>query len=87
MIEMLHTKKFRLVIWTFSFQNYFQKKFLTSGSGQIENTQIHVFAYCRFDHFPKSKIDSESSFEIRKSILQFYIFLWIISMIKKKFQK
>ena len=28
----------------------------------------YIFAYFQFDHFPKSKIDFESSFEIRRSI-------------------
>ena len=83
-------KKFRIEIWTFSFQICFRnivflvfqhflyiqkvlkyKKFWTSGSGQTENTQIRVFAYFRFDHFPKSKIDSESRFEIRMYIFIF----------------
>ena len=40
-------KKFRLEIWTFSFQICFWNKFLTSGSGQTENyanTRICVFS-------------------------------------------
>ena len=38
---------------------------------KYENTQIRVFAYFQFDHFPKSKIDSKSRFEMRISIFQF----------------
>ena len=48
---------------------------LLSESGQTENTQIRVFAYFQFDHFPKSKIDSESKFVMRMSILLFKFFL------------
>ena len=33
-------KKFRIEIWTFSFQICFENKFSTSGSGQTENTCI-----------------------------------------------
>ena len=36
-------KKFRIEIWTFSFQICFKNKFLTSGSGPTENTHIRVF--------------------------------------------
>ena len=50
-------KKIRIEIWTFSFQICFQNQFLTSGSGQTENTQVRIFAYFQFDHFPKSKIN------------------------------
>ena len=64
-------KKFWIEIWTFSFQIYFWNQFWTSGSGQTENMQIRVFAYFLFDHFPKSKIDSENRFEIRMSIFLF----------------
>ena len=35
-------KKFRLEIWTFSFQICFKNKFSTSGSGQTEK---HIYAY------------------------------------------
>ena len=35
-------KKFRIEIWTFSFQNCFKNQFSTSGSGQTENTRIRV---------------------------------------------
>ena len=63
------TKKyFRIEIWTFSFQICFQSPCLTSGSGQTENTQICIFAYFQFDHFPKLKIDFESRLEMRMSI-------------------
>ena len=68
---MLQKKKFRIVILTFSFEICFWNQFSTSGSSQTENTQIRVFAYFQFDHFPKSKIDSESRFQMRMSILQF----------------
>ena len=64
-------KKFRKKIWTFSFQICFQNQFWTLGNGQTENTQIHVFAYFPFDHFPNSKIDSKSRFEMRMSIFLF----------------
>ena len=50
-------KKFRIEIWTFSFQICFQNQFSTSGSGQTENTRIREYVYFQFDHFPKSKID------------------------------
>ena len=36
-----------------------QNQFLTLGSGQTENTQIRVFVYFWFDHFPKSKKNVE----------------------------
>ena len=62
-------------MWTLSFQICFRNQFSTSGSGQTENTQIYVFAYFQFDHFPKSKIDSKSRFEMRMSIFPFQIFL------------
>ena len=52
----------------------------TSGSGQTENTQIRVFAFSQFDHFPKMKINFESRFEIRMSIFLFSIFLWSVSV-------
>ena len=61
----------RIEIWTFSFQICFRNKFLTLGSGQSENTQICVFAYFKFDHFPKLKIDSEGRFEMKISIFLF----------------
>ena len=50
-------KKFRIEIWTFSFQICFQNQFLTLGSGQTENTRIRKYVYFQFDHFPKSKIE------------------------------
>ena len=56
---------FRMKIWTFSFQNSFWNQFLTSGRG---STHIRVFPYFQFDNFLKSKIDFESSFEMRSSI-------------------
>ena len=65
------TQKFTIEIWTFSFHICFRNQFLTLGSGQTENTQIHVFVYFQFDHLPKSKIDSESRFEMRMSIFLF----------------
>ena len=37
----------------------------------LQNTQIREFAYFQFDHFPKSKINSERRFEMRMSILLF----------------
>ena len=49
-------KKFRIEIWTFSFQICFKNQFSTSGRGQTENTRIRVYVYFPFDHFPKSKI-------------------------------
>ena len=42
------------------------------GKWSTENPQIRVFAYFQLDHFPKLKINSESRFEIRMSILLFY---------------
>ena len=51
--------------------NLLSESILTFGSGQTENMQILVFAYFQFNHFPKSKIDSESRFEMRTSILFF----------------
>ena len=57
-------KKFRIEIWIFAFLICFWHQFSTLGSGQTETekTQIRVFVYFPFDHFPKSKIDSESRF-------------------------
>ena len=72
-------KKFRIEIWTFSFQICFRNQFWTSGSGQTENTRIHVYVYFQFDRFLKSKIDSESRFEMRMSIFQFLIFFQRVS--------
>ena len=42
----------------------------------------YVFAYFQFDHFPKSKIDFESSFEMRRSI--FILFLERFDQQQKK---
>ena len=57
----------------------------TSGSGQTENTQINVFVYFLFDHFPKSKMDSESIFEKRMPILLCnFFFKRVLINIKKK---
>ena len=64
-------KKFRIEIWTFSFQICFKNQFSTSGSGQTENTRIRVYVYFPFDHFPKSKIDFKNRFEMRRSIFLF----------------
>ena len=47
-------KKFRIEIWTLSFQICFKNQFSSSGSGQTENTRICVYVYFQFDHFPKS---------------------------------
>jgi hypothetical protein len=48
---------FRIEIWTFSFQICFKNQFSTSGSGQTENTRIHIYVYFPFDHFSKLKTD------------------------------
>ena len=74
----------KIEIWVFSFQFCFQNQFSTSKSGQTENTQICVFVYFPFDHFPKSKIDSESRFEKRIPIFLFYIFLKSFDQYLKK---
>ena len=63
--------KFRIELWAFSFQVCFRNQFSTLGSGQTENTQICVFVYFPFDHFPKSKIDFERRFEKRMPIFLF----------------
>ena len=42
--------------------------------------QIRVFEYFLFDHFPKSKIDSERRFEMRMSIFLFKNFFWSVSV-------
>ena len=49
--------KFRIEIWTFSFEICFKNQFLTSGSCQTEKTRICEYLYFQFDHFPKTKID------------------------------
>ena len=67
--------------------NLLSKSILDFGSGQTENTQIRVFAYFPFYHFPKSKIYSESRFEIRMSIFLFYIFFKEFQPIFKKVKK
>ena len=64
-------KKFRIEIWTFSFQICFKNQFSTLGSGQTENARIRVFAHFPFDHFPKSKTNLESRFEMKMSIFLF----------------
>ena len=55
----------------FWFQICFRNQFWTLGSGLTENMQIRVFVYFLFDHFPKSKIDFESRFEMRMPIFLF----------------
>ena len=50
------------------FKSTFGIIFSTLGSSQTENTQMRVFTSFQFDHFPKSKIDFESRFEMRMSI-------------------
>ena len=77
-------KKFRTEILTFLFQICFQNQFLTSGSSQTENTQIRIFAYFQFDHFPRSKIDFESRFEMRMSIFLILFFLQRFGQYLKK---
>ena len=72
-------KKFRIEIWAFSFQICFRNHFSTLGSGQTENTQIRVFVYFLFDHFPKSKIDFESRFE-KNALISILIFFWRVSV-------
>ena len=47
--------------------NLLSNQFWTSGSGQTKNTRKYVFEYFQFDHFPKSKIDFESSFAVLQS--------------------
>ena len=64
-------KKFSIEILVLSFQICFRNQFLTLGSGQTENTQIRVFAYFKFAHFLKSKIDSKRRFEKRMPIFLF----------------
>ena len=64
-------QKFRIETGTFSFQICFQNQFWILGSVQTENVLINVFAYIQYDHFPKSKIDSQSRFEIRMSTFLF----------------
>ena len=64
-------KKNILEIGTFSFQICFCNQYWTSGSGQTENTQIRVYVYFLFDHFPKSKINSEIQFKMRMTIFLF----------------
>ena len=71
LIETLQQKKIRIEIWTFSFQICFKNQVSTSESGQTENSRIRVYVYFQFDHFPKSKIDFESRFEMRMSIFLF----------------
>ena len=71
----LFKKKIRIEIWRFSFQICFQNQFLTSGSGRTENTQIRIFAYFSFDHFPKSKIYSKSRSQMRNATFLFKFFL------------
>ena len=64
-------KKIWIAIWCFSFEICFRNPFLTSGSGQTENTPIRIFAYFPFDHILKSKIYSKSRFEMRNAIFIF----------------
>ena len=80
-------KKIRIEIWTFSFQICFRNQFKTLGSGQTENTQVRVFVYFPLDHFPKSKIDSKSRFEMRISIFLFQVFLKRFGQYLKKERK
>ena len=65
-------KKITIEIWEFSFQIWLQNQLSTSGNGQTENTQLRVFAYFLFDHFPKSKFDSNNRFEKRMPMYFFF---------------
>ena len=49
--------------------------------------RIHGFVYFWFDHFPKSKIDFESRFEMRMSIFLFKFFLGAFWSVFKKSKK
>ena len=73
-------KKIRIVIWTFSFEICFRNQFWTLGSGQTENTQIRVFAYFQFDHFPKSKIDSLKHISNENVHITFLFFFFSVSI-------
>ena len=78
--------KFRTEIWTFSFQIFFW--WSTLGSCQTENSHIRVNTYFLFYHFLKSKIDSESRFEMRRFIFSFKtFFLKNFGNINKKVKK
>ena len=62
----IQNRNMDILIW-----NLFLKSIFDSGSGQTENTQICVFVYFQFDHFPKSKMHFKSRFEMRISIFLF----------------
>ena len=52
--------------------SYFKSAFgINFGLWEVVKRKIRVFAYFPFDHFPKSKIDSKSRFEMRMSIFLF----------------
>ena len=51
--------------------NLLSESFFDLGKWSTENMQIRIFEYVQFDHFPKTKIDSESRFEMKMSILLF----------------
>ena len=57
-----HSKnKFRIEIWTFSFQIWFWNQLLTSGSGQTENTQIFsVWPLPKVEHLFRKQIWNEN---------------------------
>ena len=79
--------KFRIEIWTLSFQICLQNRFWTSGNGQTENTCIRVHVFFQFDHFPESKIDFESRFEKRMPIFLFYFIFEEFLLTFKKVKK
>ena len=76
----LFKKKFRIEIWTFSFQICFRNKFSTLGSGQTENyanTRI-----CVFSVWPLPKVQNLFRKQIwNESVyILFKIFFWRVSV-------
>ena len=60
--------KFRIKIWTFSFQICFWNQFRHRGVVKLKIRKYGYLHNFQFDHFLKSKIYSESRFEMRMSI-------------------
>ena len=80
-------KKFRIEIWTFSFQICFQNQFSTLGSGQTENTRIREYVYFQFDHLPKSKIDFKADLKWECPYFCSKFFFWAFWSVFQKVKK
>ena len=75
--------KFRIKIWTFSFQNWFWNQLSTSESNQTKNTQIHMVTSFSFTTSQSQKLVPKADF--KRGCLYFYsIFFWRYTVNIKK---